>query len=146
VNTQEQSRIRAAAAWICMLAVTLLYAPLAGAALLAHGVDCCAGGYCTIPEHRHHKQQNRQQRSVAPQESPHADCGHDMSGVKPCSMSCCQDQARPVLMPSTFLLPTVSFAPEAGEVIRPVQMVNSLELSRFVKPLSPPPRFASSIL
>src|SRR5277367_4334680 len=49
VSRKRQERIRSAAAWICMLAVALLYAPMAGAALLAYGVDCCVGGFVTSP-------------------------------------------------------------------------------------------------
>jgi hypothetical protein len=61
-------------------------------------------------------------------------------------MSCCKDPARPALLPAAFLLPAMSFAPAVGEVLRPVQLNDSLEISRFVKPLSPPPRFAVSVL
>jgi hypothetical protein len=69
-----------------------------------------------------------------------------MSGMKSCSMSCCQDPVRPALIPSAFLLPFVNSAPAIVEELRPVQVKNSSELSRFIKPLSPPPRFASPIL
>jgi len=130
-----------AAAWFCLLAVALLYAPLAGAEWLAHSKDCCTGGYCTIPEHHHHKHQ----RAPAQNSSP-MDCGHDMGGMMSCSMSCCQDPARPALMPGMFLLPSVSFAPLAARVLRPIKIASALEISRFVKPLSPPPRLASPVL
>ena len=141
VRAKRQERIRTTAAWFCLLAVALLYAPLAGAALLAHGVDCCLGGFCNVPEHHHHKQ-----KSVSSQESSPIDCGHDMSGITPCKMSCCKDPARPALIPGAFVLPQLNFAPLAGQVLRPVQLVSSLEISRFVKPLSPPPRFTASVL
>jgi hypothetical protein len=124
-----------------MLAVALLYAPLAGAMLLAHGVDCCAGGFCNVPEHHHHKK-----APAASQESAPMDCGHDMGGMTSCSMSCCKDPARPELIPGAFLLPSLSYAPAACEVLRPVQPAITLEISRFVKPLSPPPRFTASVL
>jgi hypothetical protein len=130
-----------ATVWFCLLAVALLYAPLAGAALLAYGADCCVGGFCNVPEHHHHKQQ-----PAASQDSGPMDCGHEMSGMTSCSMSCCKDPARPALMPVAFVLPPASFAPAVGEVLRPVQMASSLEISRFVKPLSPPPRFLASVL
>ena len=133
-----------AAAWFCLLAVAVLYAPLAGAAWLAHSMDCCAGGYCPIAAHHHHKQQPAPLQRPSPM-----DCGHDMSGLggtMSCSMSCCQDAARPALIPGSFLLPEVNLALVATEVFRPVHRTNSLELSRFIRPLSPPPRFSSPIL
>jgi hypothetical protein len=141
VSRKRQNRLRSATAWLCLLAVALLYAPMAGAALLAYGVDCCVGGFCNIPEHHHHKSQPAPTQDTAPM-----DCVHDMSGMKPCSMSCCKDPARPALIPGAFVLPPASFVPAASEVVRPILLANHLEISRFVKPLSPPPRFAASVL
>jgi len=141
VRTKRQDRIRWAAAWFCLLAVALLYAPQAGTALLAYEANCCVGGVCNVPEHHHHKQQPAPSPDSAPM-----DCGHDMSGMTSCSMSCCKDPARPALMPGAFVLPPASFVPVTGEVLGPVQWASSLEISRFVKPLSPPPRFAASVL
>ena len=130
---------RVAAACLCMLAVTLLYAPLAAAALLGHGMGCCTLAYCPIREHHHHKQ-------APTQEQKPMDCGHDMGGMKACSMSCCQDQGQLVVMPGVFVLPTLTFVPAAGEMIRAVQVSGSQEISRFAKPLSPPPRFPAQVL
>jgi hypothetical protein len=141
VRTKKQERVRSAAAWLCLAAVTFLYAPLASAALLAYGADCCAGGFCNVPTHHHHKQQPAPSEDSAPM-----DCGHDMSGLKPCSMSCCKDPSRPALIPGAFVLPPVSVGAAPAGVLYPVQLTSSLEISRFVKPLSPPPRFAASVL
>jgi hypothetical protein len=146
----RHEHLRPVAAWVCLLAVALLYAPLVSIALVTNGVDCCAGGYCKIPEHRHHKHQLGHEHPGVPaapaETSGHMDCGHESSDLMACSMSCCQDQARPALMPSAFLLPFANFVPTIIEEIRPVQIANSFGPSGFVKPLSPPPRFASPIL
>jgi hypothetical protein len=141
VRKKRHKRVQLAAAWVCLLAVVLLYAPLAGAALLAHGVNCCAGGVCPIPEHHHHKQQQAAAKDSAPM-----DCGHEMGGMTSCSMSCCKDPSRPALIPGAFVLPHASFAPAVGEVLHAVQLTSSLEISRFVKPLSPPPRSTPQVL
>ncbi|HXJ05561.1 MAG TPA: hypothetical protein VNH65_10705 [Candidatus Acidoferrum sp.] len=133
-----------AAAWCSLLAVALLYAPLAGAAWLAHSMDCCAGGYCPIAAHHHQKQQ-----PTRPQQSSPKDCGHDVSAMgstMACSMSCCPDPARPALIPGAFLLPAVILVPAGEEAARPVLKTRPLELSQFIKPLSPPPRFDSPVL
>jgi len=141
VRKKRQKRVQLAAAWVCLLAVALLYAPLAGAALLAHGVNCCAGGVCPIPEHHHHKQKQAATKEAAPM-----DCGHEMGGMTSCSMSCCKDPSRPALIPGAFVMPAAYFVPAAGEVLQTVPLANPQEISRFVKPLSPPPRFASPVL
>jgi hypothetical protein len=129
------------AAWVCLLAVALLYAPLGVANLIARGADCCVDGYCNVPEHHHDKKQ----MAPAP-ESGAMDCGPDMNGMTSCSMSCCKDPARPALIPAAFVLPAPTSVPAAAEVLRPVSLAKSLELSRFVKPLSPPPRFGVAVL
>jgi hypothetical protein len=141
VRTKRQERVRSAAAGLCLLAVALLYAPMAGAAFLAYSADCCVGGFCNIPAHHHHKQPPAQSEDSAPM-----DCGHDMSGLTPCSMSCCKDPSRPAIVPGAFLIPEQNFLPAAGEVLHPVHLGSPLQISRFVKPLSPPPRFAAAVL
>lgn len=141
MSSLKQKRLRMAVAWFCLLAVALLYAPLAGAALLAHGVDCCVGGFCNVPEHHHHREQPAPSQHPAPM-----DCGHDKGGMTSCSLSCCKDPARPALIPGAFLLPSLSFASAADEVLRSVQLTSSLEITQFVKPLSPPPRFVVTVL
>ena len=141
VSGPEQKRFRTAAGWLCLLAVALLYAPLAGAALLVCGVNCCVAGFCNVPEHHRHKQQPTPSEESAP-----TDCGHNVRGMTPCSMSCCKDPARPALIPGAFVLPPASFVPAMGKVLRPVQVASALEISRFVRPLSPPPRSTATVL
>jgi len=145
VRQKKQERVRFAAAWLCLLAVTLIYAPMAGAAWLAHNMDkmaCCAGGYCPIAAHHHQKQKRNSSQNSMPM-----DCGHEMGGMDgmmSCSMSCCQNPARPALIPGAFLLPAVNFAPPTDEISHPVLIGSAFEISRFAKPHSPPPRTSSS--
>lgn len=134
----REKSLRIASACVCLVAVALLYAPLGAAALLAHGIGCCASGYCPIKEHHHKPVPNKQAES---QESTPMDCGHDMGGLSACSMSCCQDTGRAAVMPVAFVLPQPTIAPATREVIRPVQITHSIEISRFSTPLPPPPRF-----
>lgn len=144
VSAKRHERVRAAAAWICLLAVTLLYAPLAGAAWQARNMDCCAAGFCPMTAHHHRKQQQAPARHSSPM-----DCGHDMGGddgMTACSISCCQIPVHPALIPGTFLLTKISFAPARVEVSRPVQVANLFAMSRFVSPLSPPPKSAIEVL
>jgi hypothetical protein len=104
----RQNLVPKAAACICMLAVTLLYAPLAAAALVASGTDCCVGGLCPIRRHHHESQ-----KLMASQNAMPMDCGHDMSdgkssGMSECSMSGCQSPEHPVSIPGAFALPDVT--------------------------------------
>ena len=110
--------------------------------MLAAGADCCTSGYCKVPAHHHGKQPVEQQ---APMQHSGMTCEHESgaAAMSQCSMKCCQDPARPVLMPVAFVLPAVSSVPAANETLRAMPVVNANQISRFVKPLSPPPRFSA---
>jgi hypothetical protein len=146
VSTKKQNCARIVAAWLCLMAVALLYAPMAGAAWLAHSkdsMDCCAGGFCPMAAHRHHKQMPAPSQNSSPM-----NCEHDMGGMNgmgACSVSCCQNPARLALLPSLFLLPPASLPQNFEPVTRPVQVASSLELWPFLQKLSPPPKLASSL-
>lgn len=146
VRMRRQNLARKAATCICMLAVALLYAPLAAAAFFASATDCCIGGLCPIRGHHH-----KSQKLTAPQNAMPMDCGHDMSdrkssGMSECSMLGCQSPEHPVSIPGAFVLPDVTWLPAARELVRPVQVSALEEISRLSKPLSPPPRNGASIL
>lgn len=149
LSPREQRRARTIAGWLCLLTVVMMYAPLAGAVLVAHGIDCCTGGYCKIPAH-HHKQKTSQTAEQHPPIS-HSDgmnCEHDMGGMAmtSCSMTCCQDPSRPALLPVAFLLPPAALAPEPGDALRQMVPAAAAKISRFTTPLSPPPRAFSPAL
>ena len=134
------------AAWICMLAVTLLYVPLVGAALVANGIGCCAGGFCQVVGHHH-----KAQRPVASPDAMPIDCDHDKNrhgpdGMTACSMSCCPSAEHPTVIPGAFVLPDATVLANAGDVVQAVQISTPKEISRFSKPLSPPPRSGASVL
>jgi len=149
MSPRSRKRAREIASWMCLLAVALMYAPLAGAVLVAHGMDCCTGGYCKIPGHHH--QHERQQTAERQAPIPHSDgmnCAHETGGMAltSCSMTCCQDPSQSALMPVTFVLPTAALAPESGVSLRPVQAAADAKISRFTTPLPPPPRSFSPAL
>lgn len=133
---QPQNRWRSFFAALCLLAVALLYAPLGGATWLLYSSACCTSG-AQCPIHGHH-------HAPTPTSSQNAmDCGHDMSAMAQCSMSCCHDPDRPAVAPAIFVLPSpvsVSFS----TVFEPFLALPSLQncFSSF-EPLSPPPRISS---
>jgi len=135
MQTSRQSRRRSISAGICLLAVVLLYAPLAVAAWSSHQMACCASGQCPIPAHHHQK------TPAAP--ANHMDCGHEMAGMTACSMSCCHDSDRSLVASIAFVLPqSVAVAPSAA-VTSPIALAKPLDFPRSIEPLSPPPRYFS---
>ena len=137
MNASSQNRWRIVAAWVCLFAAVALYAPLAGGAWSAHAMACCAGDQCPIAQHHHQKKQPL----------PHADidCGHDMGEMMNCSMSCCQNLEKPLVTAVAFVLPDAEFASASSLVVGVAEVVQSLEIPRSVKPLSPPPRLAHAL-
>ena len=125
MNREYQSR--SVAAWLCILAVALLFAPYAGAAWISHSMSCCTGDHCDIPQHHHRK---------AP---VHADCDHE-SGMPECTMSCCQDEERPLLTAMNFVMPPVIVTVVATPSTQALDAPPSIEIPRSVLPLLQPPR------
>jgi hypothetical protein len=136
MQTVRQNRHRFIAASICLLAVVLLYAPLAGAAWSSYQSSCCMSGQCKVPAHHHHK-------APAAPANP-MDCdhdGHDMSGMMACAMSCCHDSERSLVTSIAFLLPPALAAAVPLAVTSSVELAKSVNFLRSIEPLSPPPRF-----
>jgi len=134
MNPTAQSRFRAFAAWVCLLAVASLFAPLAGAAWSLNSMDCCNGDHCTVPKH-HHRQ--------APVQ---ADCDHEnSSSLMNCSMSCCQDEERVFATAMNFVMPPAVADSAPADSVGAVQATRAIEIPRAVQPLIPPPRTTASL-
>jgi len=114
----------------------MLYAPLAGAAWSSRQSACCMSDQCPIPGHRHQK------APAAP--ADHMDCGHGMSGMMACSMSCCHDSDRSLVSPIAFVLPPSIAAAPSVAIKSPIEFAKPLDFPRSIEPLSPPPRFVSA--
>jgi hypothetical protein len=134
IRQQNHSRFFCSVA--CLLAVVLFYAPLAAAAWSSYQAACCASGQCPIKSHHHH------QAPAAPQN--HMDCGHELSGMTACTMSCCHNPDRPFVS-SVLFVPSISvkiFEPVA--VQSHIAFAKLSDLRRSIEPLSPPPRLLSA--
>jgi hypothetical protein len=130
----------------CLLAIAVLYAPLAAAAFSPSAMACCTGGFCNIPQHHH-----KSKATPAPDSAgSHEDCGHAMSGkmagVSDCSMDCCQDHETPAVSSVTFVMPPAVFVPVSVHMTRAAETVRAIEIPRAIEPASPPPRFLSDTL
>lgn len=142
MNRPTQDRRRIFAAYACLVAAVLLYAPLAGAAWASHAMACCTGDHCNIPRHHHQKAAQHPASNTAGD----MDCGHEMSGMSNCSMSCCQDPDKPVVTAVAFVLPHAIFTSTSLLVTRADDAPRFVEVPRSVEPLSPPPRIAVAAL
>jgi hypothetical protein len=138
MTRRRHQRATVISACMCMLAVALLYAPLAAAVWAAQTMACCTGDHCPIAAHHHHK---------APAEPAHEmDCGHGMSSLMSCTMSCCETTDRPMVTSLAFPLPDLSYVTAEFSVTRLSETPQVLELPRSIEPLSPPPRFLNAAL
>jgi hypothetical protein len=72
------------------------------------------------------------------------DCGHDMSGMVACSMSCCHDSDRSLAASVAFVLPQAVVVAAPAAIISPVTTARAMSFPRFIEPLSPPPRFVAA--
>src|SRR5882762_6845837 len=127
-------RWRLISASICLLVVVLLYAPLAGAAWSSYQASCCTSEQCPIAGHHHQK------TPAAP--ANQMNCGHDMSGMMACSMSCCHDSERSMVTAVAFVMPSTIVAVAPVGIKSPIETAKPLDFLRSLEPLSPPPRLA----
>lgn len=130
----------------CLLAIAVLYAPLAAAALSPSLMACCTNGFCNIPKHHHKSAVATNPDSTA----SHEDCGHNMAGkmagMSDCSMDCCQTHETPAVSSVTFVMPPVFFVAISMHVTRAAETVRVMEIPRAIEPASPPPRTLGNLL
>src|SRR5260221_14771338 len=110
-------RTRRASAWISLLAILMMYAPIATATFMAVSGGCCTGDQCPIHGNHHAAKNNSSPKN----DSAPMDCGHEQHSankMRSCSMSCCQN-AQPVAVHAhIFVLSPLSidtaFAPSSS--------------------------------
>jgi hypothetical protein len=134
----RRNRARVVSASICLLAVVLLYTPMVAAVWTVHTMSCCTGDHCPISGHHHQKS------SAAP--AHHMNCGHEMSSMMACSMSCCQTTDHSLVASIFFVLPGPSVVPALSLISPASKSAQAILSSDSFKPLSPPPRFAAAVL
>ena len=126
-------------AWVCLLAVALLWTPLWATAWQNKGMACCDGQMCAA--HGHAMTQRPSGNAGVTQDSAPADCGHEKhAGLTACGMKCCHDQGSSIVAAVIFVLsePTRISAPaEARETCEQAQVAITPQL---LEPPSPPPR------
>jgi hypothetical protein len=136
MTTRHQNRSRSFYSIACLLAVVLLYAPLAAAAWSSYAAGCCTSNQCPIKEHHHH------QSPAAPEN--HMDCGHELSGMTACTMSCCHNPDRPFVFSVVFVSSASINIFEPSALQSHIAFTKLPDLRRSIEPLSPPPRLLSA--
>jgi len=125
-------------AWVCLLAVVMLWTPMEAAAWHANGMACCEGGMCMA--HGHSKTNQPMPREVTPGESP-MNCAHDgNSGIVNCSMTCGHDSSPSVMTGVIFVLPdSAAICEPARSLAAPTSFAPTAFVPSY-DPVSPPPR------
>ena len=137
VDTPRLHFRRAFSVGFCLLAVLLLQAPMPLAAWALSTGMCCTSGFCPIASHHHHQ--------ATEQPSHEMNCGHDMSGMTACTMSCCHDSDGPAIACVVFLMPPVASFSVPLATHPATAILKQADFLRSIEPLSPPPRLPFSI-
>src|SRR5271169_661864 len=103
---------RIAGAWVCLIAVLLLWAPMLASAWVAHGMTCCTGSMCAV--HGNGKTDSSAKRQAAKEEAP-VECAHSRGLGMACRMSCCPDQSSSVTS-TVYVLPKPAITTLSEEI------------------------------
>jgi len=125
-------------AWVCLMAVALLWAPMWATAWQTDGMDCCKGGMCMA--HRHSKLEPARPQQTGAAETP-MDCQHHGgSGMSNCSMACCQESSHTLATPAIFVMPEPTTIGQPSEATLATGNFAATGFVQSFAPLTPPPR------
>jgi hypothetical protein len=125
-------------AWVCLVAVVMLWAPLGAAAWQANGMACCEGGMCVA--HGHSTTNRPKPQETSPGESPMNCVHHGDRGIVNCSMSCSHDGSSFLTTAVIFVLPGPAAISQPALVLAAPTTFVQAAFVRSYDPLSPPPR------
>jgi hypothetical protein len=145
-NPKLFASTRLVGAWLCLLAVALLWMPVAAAAWSAHVMACCDGKMCTTQGHQHNKQTQKPANDAgAPMNCGHAKGEPQSDSMMNCAMSCCQQQEQFTSAGVIYVLPEAVAQNVFVAAERSVLVADAKEITVRCGPLSPPPRSNSSV-
>src|ERR1700739_1148372 len=126
--------IRKLAAGVCLMALLLVYAPIASATLMSVTGACCSGDQCPIHGNHHPLKHDR----------PAAmDCHGDKHGVNQmdsCSISCCHTDQRAAVNCNIFVLTPISAPAPLLANTQTSLAFAATGLSLAFAPPAPPPK------
>jgi len=140
-NSKLLRSSRLVGAWLCLVAVALLWMPVVAAAWGAHVMACCDGKMCSAQGHRHSKQSQKPASDAgAAMNCEHSKGESQSDSMMNCAMSCCQQQEQFTAPGMVYVLPeavaqSVFFAVEHSILLADRRLITLLS-----GPLSPPPR------
>lgn len=136
---------RKTAAWVCLLAVLFLWAPVWAMAVEASALGCCVDGFCGRTTHGHQKTSQAVTAHPAPAEAA-MECEHhggvtrNKVGAMKCSMSCCHESSNALAAAVLFILPrTAPISVPLGAAWASPELT-ATGPTQSIEPLSPPPR------
>ena len=136
-------RTRRWTAWISLLAILMMYAPIAGATFMALTGECCTGDQCPIHGNHHPVKNN----STAKNENTPMDCGHQnhaANKMQSCAMSCCHNVEQSAVHARIFVLTPVSIATALAPRTAATSFTALTNISPSFAPLAPPPKSLAS--
>ncbi|HKI11567.1 MAG TPA: hypothetical protein VKA02_05585 [Candidatus Acidoferrum sp.] len=126
-------------AWVCLVAVALLWTPLWATTWQDKGMACCDGKMCAARGHA--MAQHSSGNASVTQESAPMDCGHgNQAGMHACDMKCCQEQGSTIIAAVIFVLPEPVKISAPAEASRAREQVQAVMTPHLFEPPSPPPR------
>jgi hypothetical protein len=130
----EGSGIQKVAASACLLALLLVYAPIASATLLAVTGACCTGDQCPI-HGNHHPSKHDEPAAM----DCHGD-KHNVNQMDSCSISCCHTDQRAAVNANIFVLTPISVSTPLLTNTQTFLAFAATGLSLAFAPLAPPPK------
>jgi len=143
LKTLGRTLQKSIAALVCLLALLLMYAPMASATLMALSGTCCAGDYCPIHGTRHAAQNgNAEKNKSAPMDCGHEN--HDTGKMHSCSLSCCQTVEQIAVNVHVFLLTPLAITTSLATLSPAPIARDSSIVSPVFAPQAPPPKHLAS--
>ena len=131
-------------AWVCLVAVVLLWTPLWAAAWQDKGMACCHGNMCAA--HGHAMARNSSRDAGVTQESAPMDCGHEKhAGLTMCGTNCCRDEGSSIVAAVIFVMPKPVQISGPAETSRACEQAQGAITPLLFEPPSPPPRSIASV-
>jgi hypothetical protein len=126
-------------AWVCLITVLLLWAPMWGSAWQAREMACCTGNICAV--HGHAKTQPSRTGGATRHEAAATECEHTKgAGMAACTMSCCHEQSSSVVSSAVYVLPEPAVLALPAKTLNPTDVMSYEEVLQSFAPPSPPPK------
>jgi hypothetical protein len=130
----ESFAIQKVAAYACLLALLLVYAPIASATLMSVTGACCSGDQCPI-HGNHHPSKHEEPAAM----DCHGD-KHNVNQMDSCSISCCHTDQRAAVNANIFVLTPISVSMQLLANTQTFLALAATALSLACAPLAPPPK------